>query len=145
MAPWPTKVLAGKGDPNVYHQGSSDKSQITVLMTSNAVALYIPLLVVYPGCNFFQTFIENFYSHFLTAIFGHSTNGWMDADLFEKWLEELFVPKIDKAHIPKPVLLVIDGAKYHISLPISKLCNDNIILYMLLLNATHLIQPLIYH
>ena len=29
MAPWPTKVLAGKGDPNVYQQGSSDTSQIT--------------------------------------------------------------------------------------------------------------------
>ena len=143
MAPQPMKVLAGKGDPNVYQQGSSDKSQITVLMTSNAVTLYIPRLVVYPGCNFHQTFIENFYSHFPTAIFRHSTNGWMDADLFRKWLEESFIPEIDKAHIPKPVLLIIDGAKCHISLPISELCDENnIILYTLLPNATHLIQPL---
>ena len=143
MAPWPRKVLAGKGDPNVYQQGSSNKSQITVLMTSNAVTLYIPPLVVYPGCNFHQTFIENFYSHFLMAIFGHSTNGWMDADLFKKWLEESCIPKIDKACIPKPVLLIIDGAKCHICLPISELCNENnIILYMLLPNATYLIQPL---
>ena len=112
-------------------------------MTSNAVALYIPPLDVYPGCNFHQTFIENFYSHFLMAIFGHSTIEWMDANLFEKWLEESFIPEIDKAHILKPILLVIDRAKCHISLPISKLCNDNnIILYTLLLNATHLIQPL---
>ena len=86
MAPQPTTVLAGKGDPNVYQQGSSNKSQITILMTSNTVALYIPPLVVYPGCNFCQTFIEKFYSHFLMAIFGHSTNGWKDADLFKKWL-----------------------------------------------------------
>ena len=116
MAPWPMKVLAGKGDPNVYQQGSNNKSQITILMTSNAVALYIPPLVVYPGFNFHQTFIKNFYSHFLTAIFRHSTNRWMDADLFEKWLAESFIPEIDKAHIPKPVLLIIDGAKCHISL-----------------------------
>ena len=34
MAPQPTKVLAGKGDPHVYQQGSSDKSQITVLMAA---------------------------------------------------------------------------------------------------------------
>ena len=32
MAPQPTKVLVGKGDPHVYQQGSSDKSQITVLI-----------------------------------------------------------------------------------------------------------------
>ena len=114
-------------------------------MMSNTVTLYIPLLVVYPGCNFCQTFIKNFYSHFPMAIFGHSTNGWMDADLFKKWLEELFIPEIDKAQIPKPVLLIIDGAKCHISLPISELCDKNIILYTLLLNVTHLIQPQCIH
>ena len=56
-----TKVLVGKGDLHVYQQGSSDKSQITVLMMMNAVALYIRLLIVYLGCNFHQTFLENFY------------------------------------------------------------------------------------
>ena len=67
----------------------------------------------------------------------------MDANLFGKWLKESLIPKVEKAHIPKPVLLVIDGVKCHISLPISELCDENnIILYMLLLNATHLIQPL---
>ena len=143
MASQPTKVLTGKGDPNVYQQGSSNKLQITILMMSNAVALYIPPLVVYPGCNFRQTFIKNFYSHFPTAIFWHSTNRWMDVDLFKKWLEESFKPKIDRACIQKPILLVINGAKCHISLPISELCDENnIILYMLLPNATHLIQPL---
>ena len=111
-------------------------------MMSNTVALYIPPLVVDPGCNFHQTLIENFYSHFLMVIFSHFTNGWMDANLFEKWLEESFIPKIDKAHILKPVLLVINGTKCHISLLISELCDDNnIILYMLLSNVTHLIQP----
>ena len=118
MAPWPTKVLVGKGDPHVYQQGSSDKSQITVLMTSNAIALYIPLLIVYLGCNFCQTFLKNFYSNFPLAMFRHSTNGLMDANLFKKWLGESFIPKVEKARIPKPILLVINGTKCHISLPI---------------------------
>ena len=102
MAPWPMKVLAGKGDPNVYLQHSSDKSQITILMMSNAVALYIPLLVVYPGCNFHQAFIKNFYFHFLMVIFRNSTNGWMNTDLFGKWLEESFIPEIDKPTYQSP-------------------------------------------
>ena len=143
MAPWPTKVLVGKRDPHIYQQRSIDKLQITVLMTLNTITLYIPSLTVYPGCNFWQMFMENFYSNFPSAIFGHSTNGWMDADLFQKWLEESFNPEVEKALIPKPVLLMIDGAKCHISLPISKLCDKhNIILYTLLPNATRLIQPL---
>ena len=143
MAQQPTKVLVGKGDPHVYKQGSSDKSQITVLMTSNTVALYIPPLIVYPGYNFHQAFLENFYSNFLSAVFGHSTNGWIDVNLIEKWFKESFIHEAEKACIPKPVLLVIDGTKCHISLPISELCDENnIILYMLLLNTTHLIQPL---
>ena len=123
-SPWlhgQQKSLLVRGTPNVYQQGSSDKSQITILMMSNAVALYIPLLVVYPGCNFCQTFTENFYSHFLMAIFGLSTNQWMDVDLFERLLEESFIPEIKKAHIPKPVPLVINGAKCYISLPRSEL------------------------
>ena len=77
MAPQPMKVLAGKGDPNVYQQSSSDKSQITVLMTSNAVALYIPPLNVYPGCNFHHTFVKNFYSHFPMVIF-QALHQWVD-------------------------------------------------------------------
>ena len=141
-SPWlhsQQKSLLVRGTPMC----SSDKSQITILKTSNAVTLYIQPLIVYPGCNFCQTFIENFYSHFPMVIFGHSTNGWMDADMFEQWLKESFISKIEKAHVPKLVLLVIDGAKCHISLPISELCNeDNIILYTWLLNVTHLIQPL---
>ena len=52
-------------------------------------------------------------------------------------------PEIDRAHILKPILLVIDRAKCHISLPILELCDENnVILYTLLPNATHLIQPL---
>ena len=76
------------------------------------------------------------------AIFGHSTNGWMDVDLFKRWLKELFIREIEKAHTLKPVLLVIDRAKCHISLPISELGDENnAILYMVLPNVTHLIQP----
>ena len=56
--------------------------------------------------------------------------------------QRVFIPEEEKAHIPKSILLVIDGAKCHISLPISELCDKNIILYTLLPNMTHLIQPL---
>lgn len=75
MAPQPCKVLAAKGYPHVYQQGSLNKSQIMILLTASATVFYINLLIVYPGMNFQKTFMETFYKEFLTAIFGHSISG----------------------------------------------------------------------
>ena len=82
MASRPMKVLAGKGDPQIYQKGSSGKSQIIVLMTLNAKALYIPPVIMYLGCNILS-FTEKFYANFPSVIFSHSPNGLMDAGLFE--------------------------------------------------------------
>ena len=113
-----------------------------MLLTASATAHYVPPLVVFPGQNFHMTFVEEFYI-FPDTIFGHSLSGWMDQDLFYNWLEHSFIPEIEKCHIPKPVLLLIDGAKVHISLFIFELCNEhNVILYTYLPNLTHLLQAL---
>ena len=67
----------------------------------------------------------------------------MDQDLFLNWLEQSFIPEIEKCHVPKVVLLLIDGAKVHISLFILELCDKhNIILYTYLPNLMHLLQAL---
>ena len=82
MAPWPTKAHAGKGDPHIYQQGSSDKLQITVLIMLNAMALYIPPLIIYPGCNFSQMFVENFYSNLPSVCsVTQQMGGWMPSYL----------------------------------------------------------------
>ena len=99
--------------------------------------------MVFPGQNFHMTFVKEFYNIFPDAVFGHSLSGWMDQDLFLNWLEQSFIPEIEKRHFPKPVLLLIDGAKVHISLFISELCDEhNIILDTYLPNSMHLPQAL---
>lgn len=143
MAPRPCKVLAVKGNPHIYQQGSSNEAQITTLLMASAAAFYVKPLVVYPSTNFHKTFMETFYWELPNAIFGHSTSGWMDQELFQNWLENSFIPEVKWAGIPCPILLLINGAKCHISLFISEICNqENIIIYTLLLNTTHLIQAL---
>ena len=43
----------------------------------------------------------------------------------------------------KPILLLIDSVKCHLSIQASEICDENeILLYMLFPNATHLIQAL---
>ena len=67
----------------------------------------------------------------------------MDTELFHSWLENGFKESIVERRVKKPVLLLIDGAKCHILIQAGEFCKENnIILYTLYPNATHLIQPL---
>ena len=122
------KVIASKGDPHVYQQGASTKAQITVLLMASATAHYVLPLVVFPGQNF-CTFVEEFYNTFPDAVFGHSLSRWMDQNLFFNWLEQSFIPEIGKCRVPKPMLLLIDRAKVHISLFISELCDKHNVIH----------------
>ena len=65
----------------------------------------------------------------------------MDGDLFATWFRVVFVPGV--AHVPKPVLLLLDGHNSHISLETAKICRDSdTILYCLPPHSSHLMQPL---
>ena len=67
----------------------------------------------------------------------------MDTELFHSWLENGFNESIVERRVKKPVLLLIDGAECHISIQTGEFCKENnIILYTLYPNTTHLIQPL---
>ena len=68
-------------------------------------------------------------------------DGWIQNSA--KWLEHGFNEDIKQCNVTKPVILFIDGAKVHLSINASEFCTRNdIILYTLYPNATHLIQLL---
>ena len=48
------------------------------------------------------------------------------------------IPEIEWRHVPKPVLLLIDGEKVHISLFISKLCDENNIILIHTCQTPHI-------
>ena len=99
LAPKPLKVIAAKGEPHVYQQGPSSKMQITCLLAHNAAGQFVNPMLVFPGKNFRHDFLDNFYRHNPTAVFGQSSNGWMDADLFKNWIENVFDPYLMEKHI----------------------------------------------
>lgn len=64
----------------------------------------------------------------------------MNTNMFEYWLEFIFIPST--AHIGRPLLLILDGYSSHVSLKIVNLLRDNtIICLMLPSHATHALQP----
>ena len=131
------KVLAEKGARHVYQVTSSTKQQITVMVCFNAMGQYVPPLIVFPG----ERFRDSGIHEFPEAIYGQTVNGWMDSELFVEFLKHLDA-YIKEHSIPKPVILYVDGHSTHMSLEASAFCNNNgIILYCLLPNATHILQP----
>ena len=138
------KVITSKHDKHVYQGGTtSNKTQITVLLAVSATAHYVKPLVVYPGVQPRRELRDDFHNRFPEGLFGNSPSGWMDTELFHSWLENGFNESIVERCVKKPVLLLIDGAKCHISIQAGEFCKENnIILYTLYPNATHLIQPL---
>ena len=143
IAPKPPKIICESGAPNVYARGSSSKQTITTLLCASAGGTYVRPMIVYPGTNFKKEFMNKFFQHIPDGEFGHSTSSWMDQNLFLQWLRSVFEPTITAMRLTRPVLLIIDGARVHLSMWISEFCDEhNIILYVLHPNSTHLTQPL---
>ena len=70
----------------------------------------------------------------------------MDSELFTSWWKEVFIPGVEARHIKKPVLLLLDGHKTHITTKASDICvQHGIELYCLLEHSYHLTQPLDLH
>ena len=143
IAPKPPKVICKAGALNVYAHGSSSKQTITTLLCASTAGMYVRLMIVYLGTSFRKEFMTKFFEHIPDGEFGHSLSGWIDQSLFVQWLHNVFDPTLTAMGIKRPILLIIDGTRVHLSLWISEFCDDkNIILYVLYPNSTHLTQPL---
>jgi hypothetical protein len=53
---------------------------------------------------------------FEEAVEGRSNNGWMDSELFVSWLKIVFISDIDSRQVKRPVFLLVDGHKPHLTL-----------------------------
>ena len=77
-----------------------------------------------------------------SALYGRQDSGFMDGELFLKWLKTLFVLHT-KPTADKPVLLLVDGHSSHCTFDVIEAARDHhVILLTLALHTTHLCQPL---
>lgn len=119
---------------------TSNKDNLTILVTGNAAGEMAPSLALYS--------FERIPTLMSAAAppdwgIGRSKNGWMTCEAFYEHNANVFCPYLEKNQIPKPILLMLDGHKSHLSLPPSKLCQRNGIERTAFLpNATRIIQPL---
>lgn len=134
------KVLAKKGDKNVYNNINNDEKEcLTVLITGSAAGIIAPPLVI-----FRYKRIPNEIAKSIPKDWGVgcSENGWMTCDTFYSYMTNVFYPWA-KENTEFPVIFFVDGHCSHLSYHLSEFCqNHGIILIALYPNATHLIQPM---
>ena len=131
-------VLAKKGAKHVMKRERGTKIQITVLGCANAAGDFMSPYLVYPGQ---LMTVRMGYENFQDAIYTQTDNGWMDADSFFEFIC-YFDAWITKMKIVRPVILWVDGHVSHLAAQTARFCRVNgIILFVLLGNATFIIQP----
>jgi len=116
---------------------SGNKSQITVLAYSNAVGTVLPPMVIFKGERLNYKWTKG---EVPITVYGMSPQGWIDQELFVQWLEKLFIKNIPDTC---PVMLLLDGHSSHYKPEGIKVAAENdIVLFCLPPNATHVAQPL---
>lgn len=140
LSPKSGKVLAPKGYKNIYVvKKGNEKENITVLIVMTASGEICPPLVVFPYIRPPKAVVDSMPPDW---ILGKSETGWMRSDTFFEYMSKGFNDWLKKQNVKKPVLFFVDGHKSHMSMPLSKFCEDNdIILYALPPNTTHILQP----
>ena len=127
------KVITDKKQKHPYTVTSGDKTQITVLACGNEAGYAIPPMVIYDrkGLN-----PEWLIGEVPGTAYGLSDNGWMDSELSQNH----FLHTAPKA---RPLLLIMDGHSTHYNPTIiRKAMAENVIMFCLPPNTTHLTQPL---
>ena len=138
LCPKSGKVLCPKVCTNIYQSTTSVKSVITILTCFSASGDLVSPMIVFGGVHFDYNSIETFPE----ASFRKSVNGWMDTELFHDWVKNVFFKHVVERNLKRPVMLLVDSHTSHCSMDVSDECLQNgIILYGLLENASHLVQP----
>ena len=131
------KRVAPKGLKKVYGLSSGNKYQITVLACANAAGTVLPPMVIFKGERLNHEWTKG---EVPNTIYGMSPQGWIDHELFNEWLQKLFIENIPQT---RPVILLLDGHSSHYTPEAIKTAAENeIILFCLPPHATHVAQPL---
>lgn len=143
LSPKQGKVLALRGEKAVFEQSSiHQKSNITVLAVVGADGSVPPPMIIYPRKRINPMFSEEFPPNF-PFIVGKSDKGYITYETLYEYLCNSFNDWLTTHNITRPVIVWTDWHETRNNYFLAKTLNQqNIILYGLPPNSTHLMQPL---
>ena len=136
LDPKPPKLVVERGR-SAYALGSGDKSQVTVVGCVSAAGFCIAPMVIWDRKTLAP---ELTIGEVPGTIYGLSSRGWMDQELFDIWFNNHF---LKYAPSTRPLLLLLDGHSSHYCPDTIRLAaKERVILFTLPPNTTHLSQLL---
>ncbi|KAG6620375.1 uncharacterized protein IUM83_16385 [Phytophthora cinnamomi] len=132
------KFVAVRGSANVWRKETKPSFHVTVVGAVSANGATVPPLVVVPGVRVFKEDIAAL--NIKGATITGAPKGFSNTKVFVQWLAFF---GDSTAHLPKPVVLIVDISATHIAPEAAEICVEyGNMLVALPANATHLLQPL---
>ena len=137
LDPKPPKIVTWKGHKNPSQVSGGVKTQITIVGCVSAGGQCLPPMVIWDRKNLPP---ELAVGEVPGTIYGLSSKGWIDQELFNLWFSQHFLRYAPPA---RPLLLLLDGHSSHFC-PATIRCaaEEQVIVFSLPPNTTHLTQPL---
>ena len=137
LAPKGVKVVAKRGAKVVSSISSDTKSQVTVLGCVCANGNTIPPFIIFDRKTLNPELTTG---EIPGTIYGLSSKGWINQELFMGWFYRHFIPSVPSI---RPLLLIMDGHSSHYCPEVIKMAaKEKILLFTLPPHTTHISQPL---
>ena len=131
------KVVDRVGVKNPVYLSGNTKAQVTVLACSCANGYVLPPFVIFDRKTLTPELTKG---EIPGTLYGLSSNGWIDMELFSGWFCNHFLKFAPKF---RPLLLLLDGHASHYCPDVIKMAaKEKVIIFALPPNTTHLTQPL---
>lgn len=138
--PSKTKVVGGKNLSCTRTVSTSGRENITVLMAASALGDKVPPLIIFKGKNMWDQWHAPENTGYPGTTYAATSNGWMEATVFENYFEKAFLKKIGT---DRPVLLIYDGHSTHVTINLIELASrNNVTILKLPPHTSHVLQPL---
>ena len=135
----PAKILATKGARQVSKVTSGERGKnITVVCAMNAAGIYLPPMIIFPRKRMVESLMNGAPPQSVGCA---SSSGWIDAELFLKWLNHFAI--VTNASSNAPQIIILDGHHSHKTLEAVVFARAHgICLLTLPPKSTHKMQPL---
>jgi len=116
---------------------SGDKTNVTVLACVSASGYALPPMIIFNRKNLTPELTRG---ETLGTIYGLSSSGCIDSELFSEWFLRHF---LEYTPSPRPLVLLLDGHSSHYNPEfIRQACENGVIVFCLPPHTTHVCQPL---
>ncbi|XP_053391184.1 uncharacterized protein LOC128554006 [Mercenaria mercenaria] len=119
---------------------STRSSITTILGCGNALGTQIPPFFVFKGQRMRKELLEGSTPGSSGTV---TDSGWSNSDVFLEYLQEHFIKYVQRGNKEQPLLLIFDGHRSHINMPVIEWAqHNNILLFVLPAHTSHALQPL---